>query len=40
MDVLALPQNQFQTLVKHLPGFRSGFQTEMHKRLLRETQQK
>ncbi len=40
MDVLALPQNQFQTLAKHLPGFRSGFQTEMHKRLLRETQQK
>ncbi|MEY3175935.1 MAG: hypothetical protein RLZZ436_3849 [Planctomycetota bacterium] len=37
MDVLALPQNQFQTLVRHLPGFRSGFQTEMQKRLQRET---
>ena len=39
LDVLAMPQNQFQTLAQHLPGFRSGFQTEMQKRLLRETQQ-
>jgi NADH dehydrogenase len=35
MNVLAMPQRQFQTLSKHLPQFRAGFQAAMEERLQR-----
>lgn len=36
MNVLAMPQRQFQTLAKHLPQFRAGFESTMEDRLQRD----
>ena len=38
MNVVALPQGQFQTLAKHLPQFRAGFESTMAERLQRDAE--
>ncbi|MFM7862868.1 MAG: cyclic nucleotide-binding domain-containing protein, partial [Planctomycetaceae bacterium] len=36
MNVVAMPQRQFQTLARHLPQFRAGFESAMEDRLQRD----